>query len=110
MIAVKLILYKIKEHYALNNFKFKEDSIDYKKKLILPENLSDKDSKAINKMFKSDNLYSWNLEKYGWASKEHNYKVLGDFNSIKVPVNQLTLVSSEHELKTLYLTKDQVKN
>ena len=95
---------------AFKNLKFKEDIFDYKKKLVLPENLSDKDSKELNKLFKSDNFHSWNLKKYGWASNEYNYTVLGDFDSIKVPVNQLTLVSSEHELQILYLTKEQVKN
>jgi hypothetical protein len=93
---------------TLKNFKFKENEFDYKKKLVLPDDLSDADSKALKKLFKSDDLKSWNLEEYGWSSSKCNYTLIGEFDYKKIPVHQLTLFCSEKELQIFFLTKTQV--
>jgi len=90
------------------SFKFKENRFDYKKKLVLPEDLSENESKGLKKLHKSDDLYGWNLDEYGWKSHKYDYTVIGEYEIKQVPVHQLTLFSSEQELQILPLTKEQV--
>jgi hypothetical protein len=92
----------------LKEFKFKENRFDYKKKLVLPEDLSENEIKGLKKLFKSDDLYGWKLDESGWKSYKDSYTLFGEYESRHVPVHQLTLFSSEQELQILTLTKEQV--
>ena len=96
------------KYTIFKNFDFKEGGSNYKRKLILPDDLDEEESKLLKQLFKSDYIYSWRLKEHGWKSFKETYLLIGEFESIEVPVHRLTLFSSEQELQIMFLSKEQV--
>ena len=85
---------------------FHENAYGYKDKLVLSENCKDSDIKIIRKHFKEGQLYSLEYD-YDWKISKTSFALMGDYESLEVPVHYLELFSSEVELMEKRITKEE---
>ena len=90
---------------SLKNVNFKDGRFNEKERLVIPDDVSAEDKKIIRKKFKDFSFYS--IDDYGWKQSKEIYTLLGEFDIKEVPVNQLTLFSSENEYLVMKITKEK---
>jgi hypothetical protein len=81
---------------SLKKVNFFKNKFDLKNELIFENKISQKHKKLINNIFKTYDLE--NLCEEGWDKISKDFILNGDFSLTNIPVNNLTLLSSEMEL------------
>jgi len=87
------------------NMSFKDGEYNYKKRLVIPDDVSAEDKKILRKKFKDFSFYS--IDDYGWKQSKEIFTLLSEFDIKEVPVHQLTLFSSENEYLVMKITKEK---
>jgi predicted DNA-binding WGR domain protein len=90
---------------SLKKVNFFKNKYDLKNELIFENKISQKHKKLINNLFKTDDLE--NLCEEGWDKISKDFILNGDFSLTNIPVNNLTLLSSEIELIEKQISKKE---
>lgn len=103
----KINLKKYDSHIGqiIKNYTFKDDSYDYKTKLILSDDISKEDAKLIKEHVKTHRMYL--IDDHGWKQSKIISILYGNFEMHEVPVNELTLFTGELEGLLQIITKDK---
>lgn len=111
LIAEKVPRTKLIEGERITRFtsvEFQKGAQNYKKTLVLPDNLCDADKRLIRRRFRNTDL--WLLSDDGWELSRTVHTLKGEFSVIKVPVHKITLFTGEVELVHKPLSKAEFAN